>query len=68
MDEDIWNKSKRGFPFNISHWIIVFICIAVPLVMTIFLVDHSKHNILTTNLITLGVSVVAYLLTDKMII
>lgn len=68
MDENIWNNSKRGFPFNIPHYVVVGLCIGIPVFMGFLLVDHNKHNLLQTNLITLVTSMLAYFLTDQLIL
>jgi hypothetical protein len=42
MDADIWKKSKRGFPFNISLKAIVAIALGIPLIASFYAFDFSN--------------------------
>lgn len=42
MDEEIWTKSKRGFPFNIPLWFVVSLALGTPLLASFCLFESSN--------------------------
>ena len=67
MDEEVWSKSKRGFPFNIPLSTIVVICLVVPISMSLVFFDYSNAYLWKCYLFTIAISIVAYFVTDKAI-
>jgi hypothetical protein len=39
MDVEIWQKSKRGFPFNVPLWLVISIALGLPLVASFLYLD-----------------------------
>ena len=68
MDEKIWHKAQRGFPFNIPLWLIISVSLGTPLLMAVVLIEKENKQLWTTNLITIAVSVLSYFLTDRLIL
>ena len=67
MDETIWEASKRGFPFNVSHKSIVMLALGIPTFAALLLIDYKNTYLWTIiGLITI-VSVFAYQITEKVI-
>ena len=67
MDADIWIKSKRGFPFNISLAKVLAFSLVVPLMISIITFRSSEFNVFKLNLITIGISFAAFFVTNKLI-
>ena len=67
MDADIWNKSKRGFPFNVPMWVIVAVCLGVPLLASFYVLDYSNAYLLRVYAFTLFLSSIAYFITVQAI-
>jgi hypothetical protein len=65
MDADIWAKSKRGFPFNISLEAIVAFALGAPLIASFIVFDYSNLYLWKVYLFTLAISLLAYFVTDK---
>lgn len=68
MDAQIWQNSKRGFPFNIPQSVITSFCLGIPLTLTLITFDLENKYLWTLYLKTLAISVIAYLVTDKLIL
>ena len=67
MDEEIWQKSKRGFPFNIPLWFVVSLALGLPLVSSFLYFDFSNPYLWKVYIFTLAISTGAYFVTDKAI-
>ena len=67
MDEDVWHKSKRGFPFNIPMQVVVAISLGLPLSMSLVYFDYANTYLWKVYLFTLLISTAAYFVTDKAI-
>lgn len=67
MDAGIWKASQRGFPFNVSHKAIVAISLGIPSVASFLLIDLSNTHLWTTIALIVFISVVAFQLTEKVI-
>lgn len=67
MDADIWQKSKRGFPFNIPLQSIVAVSLGVPLALSFYLFDYSNQYLWKVYLFTIVMSIGAYFVTEKAI-
>jgi hypothetical protein len=67
MDEGIWQASKRGFPFNIPFKFIVIVALGTPIAASFYAFDTKNHYLWKCYIFTLAMSVVAYVLSDKMI-
>jgi len=67
MDLDIWEKSKRGFPFSIPLNLVVYLAFATPLVQITASLDLRNTYLAKVFFSTLAISVVAYLIADRFI-
>ena len=67
MDEEIWNKSKRGFPFNIPLWAIITFALGLPFVTSLVYFDFSNQYLWKVYLFTIAISIVAYFVTASAI-
>jgi hypothetical protein len=68
MDPKVWRKAQRhGFPYNIPLDYIVGIPLFAPLAFLIFDLAIIDRKSLWTVIQTIGVSVAAYLISDKLI-
>jgi hypothetical protein len=67
MDEGIWTKSKRGFPFNIPLWFVVVLALGTPIASSFIFFEAANAYLWKVYLFTLAISGVAYLVTDKAI-
>ena len=67
MDENIWQATKRGFPFNVPFNFIVALALGPPLVLTYFAFDFMNHYLWKCYLFTLALSTAAYFISDRMI-
>jgi len=67
MDAETWRKSKRGFPFNVPFWWIVFLALGTPIIASFFYFDRSNEYLWKCYICTLVMSIGAYFVTDKAI-
>ncbi len=67
MDAEIWQKSKRGFPFNIPLWFIIVVSLGTPVVASFYAFDFSNEYLWKCYTFTLAISALAYFVTDKAI-
>jgi hypothetical protein len=67
MDVEIWQKSKRGFPFNVPLWLVISIALGLPLVASFLYLDFSNPYLWKVYIFTLFMSAGAYVVTDKAI-
>jgi hypothetical protein len=67
MDEEIWTKSKRGFPFNIPLWFVVALALGTPIASSFLCFESANAYLWKVYLFTLAISAAAYFVTDKAI-
>lgn len=67
MDEEIWAKSKRGFPFNIPLKAIVTFALGLPILLSFMYFNFENKYYWKVYIFTLFISMVAYVVTDKAI-
>lgn len=67
MDAEVWKASKRGFPFNIPLKLILLLSLGIPTVLAGLLLDLNNKTIRDICLITSVLSVLGYLVADKLI-
>ena len=67
MDEEIWQKSKRGFPFNIPLKVIVAIALGGPIIASLYAFDYSNQYLWKVYIFTLVISIPAYYVSEKAI-
>ena len=67
MDIKLWRKSNRGFPFNIPLDILILFLLGVPLVMSLFTLSIKDTHLWKVFLLTVGLSIIAFMVTDKFI-
>jgi multisubunit Na+/H+ antiporter MnhF subunit len=67
MDAEIWQKSKRGFPYNIPLKVIVLGSIGTPIVLALFLLDLSNKTLRDICLVTTFLSILGYVAAVKLI-
>lgn len=67
MDAEIWQASKRGFPFNIPFKFIVAVALGTPIIASFYAFDTNNHYLWKCYIFTMGMSLIAYFLSDKMI-
>ena len=67
MDPDIWRKSQRGFPFNIPLNVIVMFSLVTPALVAILTWKITDQLLWSLFIPLIGVSVLAYFLTDSLI-
>jgi hypothetical protein len=67
MDAEIWNKSKRGFPFNIPLELIVGVSFGTPLFLAFYLLDFKNQFIFDVLLKTLVLAGLGFIAANSLI-
>ena len=61
MDAEIWQKSKRGFPFNIPINFIVLVAIMSPFALALILLDFKDSHLRNVIGVTLVLSILGFI-------
>lgn len=67
MDSVIWEKSKRGFPFNIPLEVIIGVSFGAPLVLSFYLLDFTNQYIFDVLLKTIALAVLGFVAANSLI-
>ena len=68
MDADIWQASKRGFPFNISLNTIVYSSMLAPLALGLYTIKYDDPQFYKLYLPTIVISFFGYKVASSLIL